>query len=320
MKSGISRVWQKRAAQTTRTVAAALALAVCLSSTGIAAERVSAHNAVVSPPQTIELSAYTSKFTNSLYSPNAILISLGDGETLMMKNINQKVYPASMTKIMTALVAIENLPDLQAKTTLPASIFPDLKRQGASMAGFKAGEKVKAIDLLHGSLLPSGAEASIGLAYAVSGSEKAFAKKMNEKAKQLGMKHTNFVNSTGLPDTNHYTTVKDMSILMAAALKNPTFRKIVTTHKYSTWATDLHPKGMTLRSTLSETAPTLQFKGGRILGGKTGYTKAAGLCLASIAVKNGKEYLLVSAGAAGHPRNKPNHIQDALNVYGKLPN
>ncbi|OWR32830.1 D-alanyl-D-alanine carboxypeptidase [Saccharibacillus sp. O23] len=238
----------------------------------------------------------------------------------MMKNINQKIYPASMTKIMTALVAIENLPDLQAKTTLPASIFPDLKRQGASMAGFKAGEKVKAIDLLHGSLLPSGAEASIGLAYAVSGSEKAFAKKMNEKAKQLGMKHTNFVNSTGLPNANHYTTVKDMSILMTAALKNPTFRKIATTHKYSTWATNLHPKGITFRSTLSETAPTLQFKGGRILGGKTGYTQAAGLCLASIAVKNGKEYLLVSAGAAGNPRTKPNHIRDALNVYGKLPN
>ncbi|OWA37934.1 D-alanyl-D-alanine carboxypeptidase [Saccharibacillus sp. O16] len=268
----------------------------------------------------VPLSAYTSKFINGLYSSNAILISMGDGKVLMTKNVNQKVYPASMTKMMTALVAIENLPDLQKRTTLPASIFPDLKKQGASMAGFKAGEKVKAIDLLHGSLLPSGAEASIGLAYAVSGSEKAFAKKMNEKAKQLGMKHTHFVNSTGLPDANHYTTVKDMSILMAAALKNPTFRKIITTPKYSTWSTNIHPKGITMRSTLSETAPTLQFSGGRILGGKTGYTQAAGLCLASIAVKNGKEYMLVSVGAAGHPRTKPNHIKDALKVYGKLPN
>ena len=264
------------------------------------------------------LSSASSKLASGLYSSNAILIRMSDGRVLMKKNINQKVYPASMTKMMTALVALENLPDLQRKTTLPAGMFASLEKQGASMAGFKRGEKVKAIDLLYGSMLPSGADASVGLAYAVSGSEADFVKKMNQKAKQLGMKHTNFTNVTGLHNANHYTTVKDMSILMKAALKNSTFRKLVTTHKYSMPPTNAHPQGMTVRSTLSESAPTLQFKGGQILGGKTGYTRAAGLCLASIAVKDGKEYMLVTADADGSPWSKPYHIQDALNVYPKI--
>lgn len=264
------------------------------------------------------LSASTSKFTANLYSSNAILIALDDGDILMKKNINQKVYPASMTKMMTVLVALESLSDPQKKVTLPASIFPALKSQGASMAGFLPGEKVKGVDLLYGSMLPSGAEASVGLAHATAGSQAAFVKKMNAKAKRLGMKHTNFTNVTGLHDPQHYTTVKDMSILMKAALKNKTFRKIITTQKHVIAPTNSHPDGLTVQSTLSKSAPTLNFAGGKILGGKTGYTRAAGLCLASFAVKNGKEYILVTAGAKGSPWTKPYHIQDALNVYPKL--
>ncbi|NGZ74479.1 D-alanyl-D-alanine carboxypeptidase [Saccharibacillus sp. VR-M41] len=268
--------------------------------------------------ETTALSASSANLSSGMYSANGILISVNDGKVLMKKNINQKVYPASMTKMMTVLVALENIPDLQKKTTLPASMFAPLNKEGASMAGFLAGEKVKAIDLLYGSMLPSGADASMGLAYAVSGSEAAFVKKMNQKAKKLGMKHTNFANVTGLPDAAHYTTVKDMSILMRSALKNPTFRKLITTHRYTMSPTNSHPKGMTVRSTLSESAPTLNFKGGRILGGKTGYTRAAGLCLASLAVKDGREYILVTADADGNPWSKPYHILDALKVYPKI--
>ncbi len=259
-----------------------------------------------------------SNLTSGLYSSNAILIDLNNGQMRMKKNINQKVYPASMTKMMTVLVALEGLPDKQKKITLPASIFPALKKEGASMAGFLPGEKVKGIDLLYGSMLPSGADASMGLAYAVAGSEAAFVKKMNQKAKKLGMTHTHFANVTGLHDPNHYTTVKDMSILLRAGLKNATFRKLITTEKHAIGATNSHPNGLTVRSTLSESAPTLQFKGGKILGGKTGYTRAAGLCLASLAVKNGRSYILVTAGADGTPWTKPYHILDALNVYPKL--
>ncbi|GGO07358.1 D-alanyl-D-alanine carboxypeptidase family protein [Saccharibacillus kuerlensis] len=264
------------------------------------------------------LAASSAKLAAGMHSANGILIRVSDGKVLMMKNINQKVYPASMTKMMTVLVALENLPNLQKKTTLPTGMFAALEKQGASMAGFKPGEKLKAIDLLHGSMLPSGAEASMGLAYAVSGSEAAFVKKMNQKAKQLGMKHTNFTNVTGLHHANHYTTVKDMSILMKAALKNPNFRKLATAQKYTVAPTNKHPKGMTVKSTLTKSAPTLNFKGGKIVGGKTGYTRAAGLCLASLAIKDGKQYILVTANADGSPWTKPYHILDALSVYSKI--
>ncbi|WP_246280997.1 D-alanyl-D-alanine carboxypeptidase family protein [Saccharibacillus qingshengii] len=301
-------------------IAAALALVVSGSAAAIQPSQAAAQVSSKASYEAASLSTFSSKFAAGLYSSNAILIDLGNGEVQLKKNINQKVYPASMTKMMTVLVALENLSDPQKKVTLPASIFPDLKKQGASMAGFLPGEKVKGIDLLYGSMLPSGADASIGLAYAISGSEAAFVKKMNAKAKKLGMKHTHFTNVTGLHNANHYTTVKDMSVLMKAALKNSTFRKLMTTHKYSTAPTNLHPNGITVRSTLSESAPTLNFKGGRILGGKTGYTRAAGLCLASLAVKNGREYMLVTAGADGSPWSKPYHIQDALNVYPKIKN
>ncbi|MCQ4085616.1 D-alanyl-D-alanine carboxypeptidase family protein [Saccharibacillus sp. JS10] len=295
------------------TVASVLTLSGSLFAAPIQAAQISTY-------ESLPLASTSASLSSGLYSSNAILIRMSDGQILMTKNINQRVYPASMTKMMTALVALENISNLQAKTTLPASMFAPLEKQGASMAGFKRGEKVKAIDLLYGSMLPSGADASVGLTYAAAGSQAAFVKKMNQKAKQLGMKHTHFTNVTGLPDPQHYTTVKDMSILMKAALKNTTFRKLITTHTYSMSPTNLHPKGMTVKSTLSESASTLQFKGGKILGGKTGYTSAAGLCLASIASINGKEYMLVTANAKGNPWTPPYHIQDALKVYGKVKN
>lgn len=253
-----------------------------------------------------------------LYSPHAILVELNNRRTLMECRSEERIYPASLTKMMTAIVAIENVKNLRQPVTLPRGIFHDLYTENASMAGFLPNEQVSAEDLLYGIMLPSGADASIGLSIYTAGSETKFVEIMNSKAKELGMKHTHFTNVCGLQDANHYSTVKDLSVLLAYALKNSTFRRIFTSTKHYIPATNMHPSGITVYSTMFKSAGTGRFNGGRLLGGKTGYTEEAGLCLASLAEKNGKEYILVTAGAEGDHKTKQYDILDALNVYGKI--
>lgn len=256
--------------------------------------------------------------TGDLHSACAILVRLSDKAVLMQKQGDERIYPASLTKMMTAVVAIENIPDLQKKIELSSSLFQPLYKADASMAGFLPGEKVRAIDLLYGALLPSGAECCIGLADEISGSEESFVKKMNEKADRLGMSNTHFANSTGLQNENHYSTVKDLSLLLDYALQNQTFREIFTSSRHSTAATNKHPDGITFTSTLSQSLKDHTLPGGEILGGKTGFTDEAGLCLASLAQIGGKEYILVTAGAEGDHKTEPYDIDDAREVYQRL--
>ncbi len=255
---------------------------------------------------------------DGLNSPNAILVLLEDNTILMQKNSEQRIYPASLTKIMTALVAIEELDELEKEVELPDAIFQELYKADASMAGYLPGEKVRAIDLLYGVMLPSGAECSTGLAANISGSEQKFVKLMNKKASYLGMNDTHFTNSTGLQDGDHYTTVKDLSILLSYALKNDVFRELFTTPRYSTPPTNKHPDGITFYSTMFKNMKDTRIEGGSILGGKTGYTAEAGLCLASLAQKDGSEYILVTAGARGDHETEQYNISDAYFVYNKL--
>ena len=254
----------------------------------------------------------------ALHSPCAILVRLSDKAVLMRKQSDERIYPASLTKIMTAVVAIENIPDLQKKIELSPSIFQLLYKADASMAGFQPGEKGRAVDLLYGALLPSGAECCVGLADEISGSEQDFVKKMNQKAEQLGMSNTHFANSTGLQNENHYTTVEDLSLLLDYALQNETFREIFTSSRHSTAATNKHPDGITLTSTLSQNLKDQTLPGGEILGGKTGYTDEAGLCLASLARIDGEEYILVTAGAKGDHKTEQYDVDDAREVYKEL--
>jgi len=272
------------------------------------------------PQSKIEFGTSDSIFSssNKLNSTNAILISLKDDTILMQENSEEKIFPASMTKIMTAIVAIENLSDLNEEIELTHYTFNGLYSANASMAGFQAGEKAKAIDLLYGVLLPSGAEACIGLADEIAGSEKDFERMMNQKVAELGMDNTHFENTTGLHDENHYTTVKDMSILLSYSLKNDTFREIFTSSHHSTQPTNKHPGGMTLFSTMFEKLPNKNINDGEILGGKTGYTDEAGLCLASLARVDNQEYVLVTAGAKGSQYSEQFNITDAIAVYSSI--
>ena len=255
---------------------------------------------------------------DGLISPNAILLEADSGEVLAEKNADTQIYPASMTKMMTVLLAIEAEPDLDRQVTIPEDIFPALKQEGASMAGFRPGEVVTTRDLLYGTLLPSGAECCETLARLVSGTETDFVALMNRKAAELGMTSTHFCNPTGLHDPEHVSTVRDISVLLREAVRNEMFRKILTTERYTIQPTNLHPEGFTVTSTLLKELNGDEIRNGKILGGKTGYTSEAGLCLASIAEVKGKTYLLVTAGALGSHETEPYHIEDAVKTYRQL--
>lgn len=253
---------------------------------------------------------------SDLNSRYAILFETATGKKLVGKNDDVRTFPASITKIMTVLVAIENIDDPQtAEITLEQSIFDYLISANASVAGFQAGETVKAIDLMYAAMLPSGADGSIGLAELVSGSEAGFVELMNKKAAELGMNSTHFSNVTGLHDENHYTTLRDLSVLMTAALKNDLMREIMTTKRYTTSATNIHSAGITFSHTVFTSINASGLQNDYIIGGKTGYTLEAGQCLASVAVVNGKEYAFITTGAGDGSNKIKYNVADALSVY-----
>ena len=251
-------------------------------------------------------------------SNRALLLDRQNQQVLAQKSAHARCDPASLTKIMTVLLAIEACPDLDTPVTLPEEIFPALDAADASMAGFLPGETVTVRDLLYGAMLPSGAECCEALARRVSGSEEAFVSLMNQKAQELEMLNTHYANPTGLTTPDHKTTVTDLAKLLCAALNNETFRTVFTTEAYTSTATPQHPEGLTFSSTLLSRLNGEEIPGGKILGGKTGYTSAAGLCLASLAEIGGREYLLITLDAPGDHSTEPFHIQDAVRVYRRL--
>lgn len=252
-----------------------------------------------------------------LYSPYAILMDVQTEEVLAERCSGERMYPASLTKIMTALLAVEFFDNLEEQVTVPEEIFAQLYEEEASMAGFLPGEKASIRDLLYGVLLPSGAECCLTLADVISGSEASFVSLMNEKAAALGMDGTHFCNCTGLHDRDHYTTAKDLANLLLYALQKEEFREIFTASYYYVTPNDWHPDGFVLNSTMYESMDDETLACG-ILGGKTGYTEEAGLCLASLAQVGGREYILVTAGAEGSHETKPFHIMDATYVYEQI--
>ena len=254
----------------------------------------------------------------NLHSQFAILVDLTNDKVISEHNSRDIIYPASLTKIMTAIVAIENTDDLEEVITLPRHIFEELYYENASMAGFQPGEEVRLKDLLYGILLPSGGESCLAFADRISGSEEAFVELMNQKAGELGMKNTHFSNSTGLHETSHYSTVEDMATLLKYALENESFREAFTSKRYSIKPSTQHPLGVTFQSTMFKYIDNTKVTGGEIIGGKTGYTDEAGLCLASLANIRDKEYILVTAKAEGTHYTEQFNILDAINVYNQV--
>lgn len=250
----------------------------------------------------------------SLFSQNIYLLKRSDKDTLLEIKSDKKIHPASMTKIMTILLGVEGMEDMNEQVRLPTD-FLSLYEANASMAGFSPGEWVTAADILYGAMLPSGADACLGIVDYVAGSESSFVELMNQRSQDIGMTNTHFTNADGLHDPKHYSTVKDIALLLDYALDNPTFYEIFTTQNYRTKSNKTHPDGIQLHSTLFDVVERTNFEGGEILGGKTGYTEEAGLCLASLGEKYDEYYILVTAHAPGNHQTEQYHFEDALNVY-----
>ena len=252
-----------------------------------------------------------------LVSPYAILLDGESGSVLASKKGDEKIFPASMVKVMTVLTAIRSISDLDATTIMSADFYDELYAQDASRAGFEPGEEAKICDLLYGALLPSGAECCMQLAIEAAGSEDAFVELMNQNALDMGLVQTHFTNATGLHNEEQYSTPHEIGEILRTALKNKTFYQVFTTHSYTVQPTAVHPDGFTFWSSLFKNITDDSVNGGKIMGGKTGYTDEAGHCLASMAEINGKEYILVTAGWA-QTDDTMYHISDAFRAYNQI--
>ena len=230
-------------------------------------------------------------------SQNVILIDADTGRVLYGKNENDKAYPASTTKIMTALLALENL-ELDEVLTASSSAI-SLVPPGYTNIGIKPGEQLTVRQLLYALMLPSAGDAANVLAERISGSVDEFAKLMNRRAIELGMMTTNFTNPSGVHDDRHYTTAHDLAVLSAYAMKNETFREIVKTDLYIIPPTEYYTEERRLSNTnhLISSRRTSKYYYQYATGIKTGFTNAAKLCLASSAEKNGVSLICVALGA-----------------------
>lgn len=227
-----------------------------------------------------------------------IVVNKSTNTVVAARNAHTKAYPASTTKIMTLLVAVENLKDMNKTFTMTLDITDPLFVAEASVAGFLNGETIGMTDLLYGAILPSGADASMALAITVAGSEEAFVKLMNKKVEELGLKNTHFDNVTGLHSENNYSTAYDMAVILDAALSNELCRKVLSTYQYTTSVTPEHPEGIPLSSTLFEYMYGTEPETATILGGKTGFVNESGYCIASYGKANDtdNEYIVVTLG------------------------
>lgn len=248
-----------------------------------------------------------------LYSENALLIDLESNTVLVQKNADARIYPASMTKVMTVLVAAEHIENWDETFTMTQSIIDPLFLADASMAGFVHGEEVSMTELLYGAVLPSGAEATEALAIVTAGSEEAFAALMNEKAQELGLQDTHFVDASGLHDENHYTTLSDMAIIMQAALDNPHCREVLTSVNHTSPATEQNPSGVAMTNRFLYRIRPQQTGNVDIQAAKTGYTAQAMNCCVSYGImENGRAAICVTA----HAWTGDYCIADHLALYG----
>ena len=236
---------------------------------------------------------------NSKY---AIVYNLNDNNIIYEKDSNQKSEIASLTKIMTTILTIENVKNLDDIVTVKYDDLVGLN--GYSVAGFKVGDQVTYTDLIYGLMLPSGGDAGQILANNISGTTLEFANLMNKKAEELGMKNTHFSNPIGM-DEDNYSTAYDMALLVKYAIKNNTFKEVFSKENYTT------TNNIKLEKTTSNIAKKYNIDISSITGSKTGFTNAANYCLASTATLNDVNYLVVTLNA----EKNPNHIKDSMNLY-----
>lgn len=241
----------------------------------------------------------------------AVILDTETNEIVACREYKTRMFPASLTKVMTLIVAVENIEDLSQTVSITAEMIDPMIQQQASRAGFVAGETPTLEQVLYGVVLPSGADAALAAAQYVAGSEEAFVEMMNLKAREMGLKSTHFTNVVGLHNELHYSTAEDMALILKYAIENETCRKILSTYQYEIPPTELNPEGLLLTSTVFSRMEGTEMPNVVVKGGKTGYTDEAGQCLESFAEINGKTYIMVLAGGT----SKWKTVYDTLTGY-----
>ena len=257
----------------------------------------------------------TKTFDPAIDAGYGIMIERSTGHIVAQRDPNERVYPASLTKIMTLIVAVENCESLDDSITFTHEIIYPFYKAGASMAGFENGETVTLRDMLYGLILPSGADAAEGICRVVGGDDAGFVRLMNAKVGELGLKNTHFANASGLHDPEQYSTCTELAIILDYAIQDPTCREVLSAYKYTTAATEQHPEGIELTSDLQARMEGGESGVARIIGGKTGFVNESRYCLATFAKADadGREYIIVTCLGSG--RWKP--IFDHINICKK---
>lgn len=251
-------------------------------------------------------------YNEEIISENAILVDESTGKIVASKKAKERISPASMTKVLTILVAAENLTKEQLDDTFV--ITREITDYGyvndLSAVGFLDGEKVTIKDLFYGTILPSGADAAIGLATYVAGSQEAFVEMMNEKLKELGLADTShYTNCVGLYDKEHYSTVYDMAVIMKAAVENEFCKKVLSEHNYTTASTTEHPEGINISNWFLRRIEDKD-TGGEVLCAKTGYVMQSKNCAVSYGTfADGSPYICVTAGSSSSWRCIYDHVE-----------
>ncbi len=244
---------------------------------------------------------------NSTY---AVLVDLDEGKVIAQRDAKTACNPASMTKILTLLVAAEHAVDLDDVFVMTREITDYAYVNDCSAAGFMVDEPVTVRDLMYGTILPSGGEAAAALAVYTAGSQEAFADMMNAKLEELGLSQTaHFTNCIGIYDENHYCTVYDMAMILKAALENDLCKEVLSAHIYTTAVTEAHPEGITLSNLFLRRIEDKEVPG-EVVCAKTGFVNQSGNCSASYLVSgSGKNYICVTGNAYSSWRCIYDHVE-----------
>lgn len=268
-----------------------------------------------------QLLARGNYFNQGDYHSRSIYVyNLTEDREVLSIRADEKRAQASFTKIMTTYVALQKIEDLSAPAPVVKEAHGDMVRAGSSMAGFEPGEETTYRDLLYGTVLASGGECALSLAFHLAESQADFVGLMNDQARAFGLKDTVYKNVTGLDQKGQYSTARDTSMLLKECLKNGHFRAIFTKKEFASIPTLVHPKGIRIQSTVFKRLPAYEQKGFEIIGGKSGTTREAGLCWATLAEKNGQEVLVVVMGAPFKDISNPgdDQIKDTLKILENL--
>lgn len=279
----------------------------------------------VPTPSAHELAFFESESTSYMASEEmtstyGILTNVTNHSIVATKNSKDRISPASMTKILTLLVAAENLTEekLEENVTITIEDTDFAYANDCSSVGFAEDETVKVVDLLYGTILPSGGDAAYALSKYIAGSHEAFVDMMNEKLSELGVSESaHFTNCVGLYDDNHYCSAYDVAIILEAAMANPLCRQVLSAHHYTTTPTKQHPDGIEISNLFLRRIEDKDTKG-EVIGAKTGYVVQSGNCAASYYEgSDGTDYICVTADAHSAWRCVYDHVA-VYNIYAAL--